>query len=203
MNVELISDPSNGLFVLLDKSFYDKITADEIYRSLTKEISYDKNSIVKVFGKIYPIPRKQTAYGDPCTKYSFSGSVVNAKPWTRLLLKIKSDVEFITDRKYNFCLINYYENGDHYIGYHKDDEKDLGENPSIASLSFGCERKFYFKSDNKANPVVKTKLPHGSLCVMMHPTNKYWKHSLPKESITICSTPRINLTFRWIDVSKN
>jgi alkylated DNA repair dioxygenase AlkB len=199
--MDLLVDWKNGLFVCLDKNFYNKQIADEIYVRLKKEIIYDKNSVIRIFGKNIPIPRKQTAFGDPGTTYTFSGMTVKAKPWTSILNKIKSQVEIATGKKYNFCLVNYYENGNNYIGYHKDDEKDLGKNPSIASLSFGQERKFYFKSDNKSLPVVKTKLSHGSLCYMMHPTNIYWKHSVPKESVKICSKPRINLTFRWIEIT--
>jgi alkylated DNA repair dioxygenase AlkB len=194
---KIITKPKNGLFLYLDPEFYSKEKADEFFEILKKEIQYDKNSTVTIFGKKIPIPRKQTAYGDLGTTYSFSGTTVNAKPWHPVLLKIKSDIEFLTSKKFNFCLVNYYADGQNYIGYHKDDEKDLGSEPWIASISFGQERKFYFKSDNSLLPVVKTQLNHGCLCIMIHPTNVYWKHSVPKEAGI--HKPRINLTFRWIE----
>lgn len=196
---DFIIDKANKLLVYLNQTYYSQKNADIIFQKLLDQIVYDEGVEIKIFGKSIPIPRKQTAYGDPGTTYAFSGMTVEAKPWIPLLLKIKKSVEKYTKQKYNFCLINYYEDGNDYIGYHKDDEKDLGDKPCIASLSFGQERKFYFKSDNKDLDVVKTSLPHGSLCLMAHPTNKYWKHSVPKESIKKCSQPRINLTFRWIE----
>jgi alkylated DNA repair dioxygenase AlkB len=198
--ISLVADLKNGLLLLLDENFYNKKSADEIYEHLLKVVTYDKISNIKIFGKTIPIPRKQTAYGDPGTTYTFSGLTVKPKKWIPILLHIKKKVESITDKNFNFCLVNYYEDGSKYIGYHKDDEQELGSAPWIVSLSFGQERKFYLKSDNKSIPIVKIKLSHGSMCIMMHPTNLYWKHSVPKESIKNCPNPRINLTFRQIQL---
>ena len=190
-------DLNNGFLVYIDKKFYNKKQSDKIYKKLIDEIQYDENSIIKIMGKEIAIPRKQTAYGDPGMSYSFSGTRVNAKSWLPFLLKIKDDIELQTNEKFNFCLVNYYENGNNYIGYHSDDEKELGKEPSIVSISFGATRKFYFKSKIDKNlPVKKISLNHGCLCYIMHPTNKYWKHSVPKEPKI--DSPRINLTFRYI-----
>lgn len=194
----LISDTKNGLSVYVDKHFYTTIASDEIFQELNDCITYNEDAHVILYGKKILIPRKQTAYGDIGTKYSFSGVTVNAKQWIPVLLKIKEDIEYFTSQKFNFCLVNYYEDGSKNIGYHKDDEKDLGDNPSIVSLSFGAKRKFYFKSDNKDVPVVKLELNHGCLCWMVHPTNTFWKHSVPKEPKI--KLPRINLTFRYINI---
>jgi len=191
-----ITDFQNGLFVILDKSFYDKKEADKLYREIDDAVAFDKKFYIKIFGKRHPIPRNQTAYGDPGTTYTFSGMTVNAKPWIPIIQKIKADVEYALGLEFNFCLVNKYDDGSKYIGYHKDDEGDLGAYPKIASVSFGQERKFYFKCDDPAVPVVKTSLNSGSLCVMYHPTNKYYKHSVPKEAKV--TNPRINLTFRRI-----
>lgn len=193
----LLENVDKGLFVCIDNNFYNKQTADHIYELLQEQITYDKNSVVILYGKPIAIPRKQTAFGDPGLSYKFSGTTVPAKPWIPLLLKIKKDVENISGKQFNFCLVNYYADGTRYIGYHSDDEKDLGEYPCIASVSFGVERKFYFKSYDSSEPVVKTKLNHGCLCLMMHPTNQFWKHSVPKE--LKIKEPRINLTFRCIE----
>jgi alpha-ketoglutarate-dependent dioxygenase alkB family protein 2 len=196
--INLVADLPNNLFVYIDQNFYNKKISNNIFKQLREQIIYDENSVVRIHGRDIKIPRSQTAYGDPGTKYKFSGHTVQAKPWISILDKIKYQVERVTGKTFNFCLINYYANGQNYIGYHKDDERDLGPTPWIASLSFGQERKFYFKSDNKSLPVVKLKLCHGSLCVIMHPTNKHWKHSVPKETAKNCPNPRINLTFRYI-----
>ena len=195
---EMITDRNHNLCVLLDKSFYSIDDAAQLYKELVANVTYDKNSVVKIFGKSIPIPRKQTAYGDPGTTYTFSNVTVNAKPWIPIILKIKADVEYILGLQFNFCLVNKYDTGENYIGYHKDDEIDLGQNPAIASVSFGQERKFYFKSDDPNVPVTKLKLSSGTLCVMYDPTNKNYKHSVPKEvKVTGC---RINLTFRHIQI---
>lgn len=199
----LLSDLKNGLLVLKDDFFYEKEIADRLFNELKRDVIYDKKSVIKMGGRTIPIPRKQTAYGDPGTSYNFSGTSVAAKQWIPVILRIKNDIEDFTGKKFNFCLVNYYENGNNYISYHKDDEQDLGPKPCIASVTFGQERYFYFKSDNKDLPVVKTTLPHGSLCLMLHPTNIYWKHSVPKQSVNKVPNPRLNLTFRWIELQQD
>lgn len=196
---ELISDLNNGFLVYKDDIFYNKNKADILFQELIDEVVYDKNSYVFIYGKKIKIPRKQTAFGDPGTTYTFSGSTVKAKPWMPVILKIKKDIEEFTGRKFNFCLVNYYKDGNDYIGFHKDDEQDLVGSSWIVSVSFGEQRKFYFRSDNPSLPLKKMNLIHGSLCIMMPPTNDYWKHSVPKESSKIKSKPRINLTFRLIE----
>jgi alpha-ketoglutarate-dependent dioxygenase alkB family protein 2 len=194
---QLITDDKAHLIVMLDKSFYTVEEAAELYKKLDKSVIYNENSVVKIYGKNIPIPRKQVAYGDPGTSYTFSNTKVDAKPWIEILLKIKADIEYMTDLKFNFCLVNKYDNGNNYIGYHSDDEKDLGPNPSIASVSFGQERKFYFKS-KETDKVTQLKLNSGCLCMMYNPTNTYYKHSVPKE--TKVTGTRINLTFRSINI---
>jgi len=196
--MRLVADFKNHFYVYMDKHFYSKKESDKIYQELEDQVTYNLNTYIVIYGKQIPIPRKQTAYGDPGTSYSFSNTTTNAKPWLPVLLKIKSDIEYLTGKKFNFCLINRYEDGKQYIGYHKDSEIDLVDEPSIVSLSFGATRKFYFKSDKKDVNVIKLNLNHGCLCWIIDPTNKTWKHSVPKEPKV--ESPRINLTFRHINV---
>jgi len=193
---KLYVDFRTGLLVYLDKSFYSKTEADKLYAELTENVVFAAESFIKIYGKQIKIPRKQVAYGDPGTTYSFSGMTVNSKPWIPTIQRIKKDVEYMTGLNFNFCLVNKYDDGTNYIGYHKDDEADLGTYVNIASVSFGAERKFYFKSDDPNVPIVKMALNPGSMCVMLHPTNLYFKHSVPKElRVKNC---RINLTFRYV-----
>lgn len=196
--MELIMDSENKFYVYVDKHFYPNEESDRIFQELEREVAYNHNTYIVIYGKNIPIPRKQTAYGDPGTSYSFSNSVTEAKPWIPILQKIRKDVEYFTGKKFNFCLINRYEDGNQYIGYHKDSEIDLVDKPSIVSLSFGATRKFYFKSDKKDVKVIKLDLNHGCLCWIIDPTNKTWKHSVPKEPKV--KFPRINITFRHIDI---
>ena len=191
---KVIMDAKNGLFILLDKSFYEEKEANKLYKELGSKVKFNKQYYVKLYGKIHPIPRKQMAFGDPGTSYTFSGMTVKSKPWIPIISKIKQRVEYILDLEFNFCLVNYYENGNYHIGYHSDDEADLKKGYPIVSLSFGQERKFYFKSNDPDVDVVKMNLNSGCLLVMMNPTNTYYKHSVPKEPKV--KKPRINLTFR-------
>jgi alkylated DNA repair dioxygenase AlkB len=192
----LIRDDNLALY--FDPHLYWTTESADIFQKLQKEIVYIENSTVKIHGKTIPIPRKQAAYGDHGTKYSYTGTVIYAKPWIPTLEKIKSDIEMYLNCKFNFCLVNYYEDGSKYIGYHKDDERELVQYSSIVSVSFGEDRKFKFKSDDPKKDTIDLDLNSGSMCVIMYPTNQFWKHSIPKQAKI--TKPRINLTFRNIDL---
>lgn len=188
-----------NLSVVVDKDFYSKQRATEIFNALEEQIDYGEQQQIKMMGKLIDIPRKQVAYGDPGTSYSFSGIKVDAKPWIPLLLEIKRRVEIVSGETFNFCLVNRYKDGTDYIGYHADDEDDLSPTAPIGSVSFGASRKFYFKSiSNPDDKITDIVLNNGTLCLIEYPTNDHYKHSVPKELKV--KNPRINLTFRSIIV---
>eukprot|EP00494_Astrolonche_serrata_P011613 UN11700 len=108
-----------------------------MFTVLEKEIVYYKDSHVVIFGKKMAIPRKQMAMGDPGTAYKFSGVELGTKPWSPLMLKLKTKVEEAAKVKFNFVLVNRYEDGQQNIGEHRDDERDLDPKGMIAGLSFG------------------------------------------------------------------
>ena len=156
-------------------------------------------SKVKIFGKVHPIPRKQSAYGDEGLTYKYSGTTVPALPWTPTLSMLRDLIQIKTGIKYNFVLVNRYKDGEDKMGDHKDDEKELEEKVPIASLTLGAERDFIFKhQDRKKNHIenIKIVLKDGMLLLMNPPTNKFWYHGLPPRKC--CHHPRINLTFRMI-----
>ena len=126
--------------------------------------------------------------------YTYSNTTKQALVWTKELLDLKEIVEKLTEtKKFNSCLLNLYQNGSEGIGWHSDDEKSIEKNSTIASLSFGAERKFSFKH-KQTKLTISLVLEHGSLLIMKDATQTNWLHSLPKsEKIT---EPRINLTFR-------
>ena len=182
---------------------FTKKIADFIYKTLEKEVKYDKQSKVKIFGKTFDVPRKQKAYGDSGLTYTFSNVTVPASDWLPILLELRNAVSSLVNCEINFVLINRYKDGQDYMGEHKDNEKDLDLSAPIASLSFGQVRDFVFRhKDTKLrkckDPNLKHvfQLEHGSLLIMEPPTNNYWYHGLPKRSILSCPNPRINLTFR-------
>ena len=175
--------------------------ATSLFNKLEDEIEYlsSKNSMVKVYGSYYIIPRKQAAYGEENVTYTYSHVTIPAKPWTQTLLEIKKAVEEISSCTYNFVLVNRYADGKDKMGFHQDDEKDLDPNAPIASVSLGAERDFIFKYHDPMLGIANYKmlLQHGSLLLMLNETNKYWQHALPARAK--CTVPRINLTFRKIN----
>ena len=154
---------------------------------------------IKIFNRIIPEPRLNAWYGDEEAVYTYSGLVNYPLPWIPLLLELKHHVEQITQTPFNSVLLNRYRNGADSMGWHSDDEPELGINPVIASLSFGATRQFQFKHrKNKQLPIHRLLLTPGSLLVMRGETQKYWKHCLPKVRQSESVGERINLTFRYI-----
>ncbi len=179
-------------------NYYGKIfSTDEanlFYQKLLKHIEW-KNDEAIIFGKHIITKRKVAWYGDIAFPYTYSNATKFALPWNEQLAELKSTVEKITQSTYNSCLLNLYHNGNEGVAYHSDDEKALLKNGSIASLSFGAERKFCFKHKIDKT-VIATILQHGSLLEMKDETQLYWMHRLPPTKLI--SQPRINLTFRTI-----
>ena len=154
-----------------------------------------KNDEVIIYGKHLTTKRKAAWYGNDSYAYSYSNTTKQALPWTKELLELKAIVERLTKTEYNSCLLNLYHSGDEGMSWHSDDEKSLGKNTTIASLSFGAERKFSLKHKT-SKQTVRLILEAGSLLVMQGTTQSHWLHCLPK--MKQVSTPRINLTFRSI-----
>lgn len=183
--------PCNGVVNYYGPIFSGE-DSDRIFEGLFKEILW-KNDEAFIFGKHYVTARKVAWYGDSGFHYSYSGATKFALDWTDELLKLKEIVEEKTGDDFNSRLLNLYHTGDEGMAWHSDDEKSLGRNSSIASLSFGAERPFRFKHKQTAE-VIPVMLDSGSLLVMKGETQTHWRHRLPKTKKV--KTPRINLTFR-------
>jgi alkylated DNA repair dioxygenase AlkB len=192
-------------FVRLTKNYLKRELADELF-DILKNIRYnsDEDSMVKMGGFHVKIPRKQIAYGENSNGYSFSGTTIKPYDWNRcddsinsiagrLIKKLKNTVADTTPTEFNYALVNNYIDGTNSIGYHSDDERNLGKTPSIAGISLGQEREMYFKS-TLTNEIIKLSLPHNSLLIMYYPTNRYWKHAILKSNKKIGQ--RISITFR-------
>ncbi len=187
--------PQDGIVNYYGKQF-DANEANQYYESLFNTIDW-KNDQALIFGKLIITKRKVAWYGDTDYEYTYSNTTKRALPWTTELLALKSLVEAITAEKYNSCLLNLYHNGTEGMAWHSDAEKDLKKNGAIASLSFGAARKFAFKH-KATNQTVSLLLENGSLLVMKGTTQTHWLHRLPPS--TRITSPRINLTFRFIEV---
>ncbi len=175
--------------------FFDKKEADAIFDELTNEIPWQQDDI-KVFGKIHPQPRLTALFGNEGKPYSYSNIKMQPHPWSLLLQKIKSHIESVTNTNFTTVLLNQYRDGKDSNGWHADNEKELGINPVIASVSFGTERTFQLKHNKDKTQKKNIILEHGSLLLMKGTTQHFWKHQIPKTAKPIGS--RINLTFRYI-----
>ena len=152
-----------------------------------------RSDTITLFGKAYKQPRLTALYGFKV--YSYSNITMQPLPFTPTLLKIKKHIERITGEEFNVCLLNLYRDGNDSNGWHADNEKSLGKNPTIASVSFGDTRMFHLKHNNNGEKI-KLALTHNSLLVMKGETQHFWKHQIPKTKKSV--GPRINLTFRYI-----
>jgi alkylated DNA repair dioxygenase AlkB len=166
------------------------------FEQLMNTIQWE-NDKATIFGKLIITKRKVAWYGDKPFNYTYSNNTKSALPWTQDLLALKNLIERKTGETYNSCLLNLYHNGDEGMAWHSDAEKDLKKNGAIASLSLGAERNFMFKHKTTLQTVAVT-LEKGSLLVMKGTTQTHWLHRLPPTKKV--KTPRINLTFRTIDV---
>jgi alkylated DNA repair dioxygenase AlkB len=168
----------------------------EILRRLIAEIAWRSEEVV-MWGRTLPQPRLTAWYGDPGRLYAYSGLRLDPLPWTPLLLDIKTRVEKTVGSIFNSVLLNYYRDHHDSIGFHSDDEPELGDRPVIASLSLGAERTFILKhkTSRRIGPA-HLRLASGSLLLMGGDTQRCWRHGILKESPP-CG-PRVNLTFRQI-----
>lgn len=175
-------------------SFFAFEESNFLFEKLKTGLDWRQDEIF-LFGRWVNQPRLTALYGD--APYSYSGITMYPQAWTPELYTIKSAVEKHAGQTFNTVLVNLYRNGNDSMGWHSDDEKELGPNPVIASVSFGTPRKFRLK--HKHHPeraAVTLQLQHGSLLMMKGTTQHFWKHGVPKE--LKISAPRINLTFRKI-----
>ena len=181
--------------IIYYSQFFDKEQADQIYSELLQEIAWQQDNIT-IFGKTHPQPRLTALYGNEGKPYSYSNITMQPNPWNTLLQKIKYLIESRTECQFTTVLLNQYRDGKDSNGWHADNEKELGTNPIIASLSFGAERVFQLKHNTIADAKKSIVLEHGSLLLMKGSTQHFWKHQIPKTAKPIGN--RINLTFRSI-----
>ena len=167
----------------------------KILARLIKETPWRAENIV-VWGKSYIQPRLIAWYGDEGRSYAYSGIKMSPLPWTPLVRSLLDAVESVTGDRFNSALLNYYRDERDSMGFHSDDEKELGTSPTIASLSLGQERELVFKHKTKKLKPVRLALPSGSLLVMKGPTQSNWKHGIEKSALHM--GPRVNITFRQI-----
>jgi alkylated DNA repair dioxygenase AlkB len=199
-----IGEPNEIVYDLIDADvilypqFFRAEEANKLYNTLLQETAWQQDEI-KLYNKQHLIPRLNAWYGDINKSYTYSNIKMKPHPWTENLYFIKDQVDRTAGVVFTNVLLNLYRTGMDSMGWHRDNEKKLGENPIIASVSFGATRPFQLRHKFRKD-LKKTAIPltHGSLLLMRGTTQHCWEHCIPKTTKQIDS--RINLTFRIIKV---
>lgn len=171
---------------------------ERLHTQKWKNIAWRRDEVF-LFGKRYLTPRLTAWYGDADASYSYSNNQLKPMPWSPELLRLKQKIETVSPRGYNSVLLNWYRNGDDHMGWHSDDEKELGQNPEIASLNLGASRRFVLRLKTDHSQKIEFNLNNGDLLLMKGALQHHWQHYVPKQKKV--NQGRINLTFRRI-VSK-
>ena len=153
---------------------------------------------IRIFGRKRRQPRLTAWHGDAGAVYSYSGIRLDPEPWSADLAAVKARVEAISGVRFNSVLLNYYRDGQDSMGWHSDDEPELGENPLIGSVSLGATRRFRMQHKADSSLQMAWDLPGGSYLEMGGATQRHWRHCVPKVASKAGVGPRINLTFRRI-----
>ncbi|WP_222911050.1 alpha-ketoglutarate-dependent dioxygenase AlkB family protein [Pseudomonas sp. DNDY-54] len=173
----------------------DAQRADQWLQQLSQQTPWTQPQI-KLYGRSIAVPRLVAWYGDTGAAYRYSGLVHDPLPWTPLLTDIRKRVEQEIGEPLNGVLLNFYRNGQDAMGWHSDDEPELGVQPLVVSLNLGATRRFDFRRKGASRIEYSLELEHGSLLVMSGPTQHHWQHQIARTRKV--ATPRINLTFRQI-----
>lgn len=176
-------------------SFLDQQEGERILTKLTQTINW-RQEWIKICGRSLPQPRLTAWYGDPGKSYTYSGITMIPTPWTSTLLDLKAKVDAVSCVVFNSVLLNLYRDGSDSMGWHSDDESELGQNPVIGSLSLGGTRRFRLRHRLEKGLKHQLELTSGSFLLMQGTTQHYWQHQVPKTKRLV--PPRINLTFRVI-----
>jgi alkylated DNA repair dioxygenase AlkB len=171
--------------------------ATRLLRELRAAVDWRQEEIL-IFGQRRLVPRLVAWHGDPGASYVYSGTEHRPQPWTSTLEEVRARASALTGVAFNAVLLNLYRDGRDGMGWHADDEPELGRNPVIASVSLGAERRFCLRHRRRRDLKVDLPLPHGSLLCMSGATQHHWLHALPKTSRP--TGERINLTFRQVAV---
>lgn len=192
--IEKIDLPDAELSLI--KGWCSMQESQQLFASLSETLAWEQ-SIISLYGKPVKIPRLNAWYGDPGSRYQYSGTTFNPLPWTPVLLDLKGRIERQLGCRFNSVLANLYRDGRDGVSWHADTEPELGLNPVIASLSLGETRRFLLKHrHDKSLARLSLNLTPGSLLVMAGATQHHWVHSVPKSTREL--GPRINLTFRRV-----
>ncbi|WP_019341143.1 alpha-ketoglutarate-dependent dioxygenase AlkB family protein [Stutzerimonas stutzeri] len=169
--------------------------ADQWLSQLSAQTPWSQPQI-RLYGRNIAVPRRVAWYGDADALYRYSGLTHEPLPWTPLLANIRQRVQQQVGQPVNGVLLNLYRDGRDAMGWHSDDEPELGQQPLVVSLSLGATRRFDFRRKGTSRTAHSISLEHGSLLVMSGLTQHYWQHQIARTRKV--RAPRLNLTFRQI-----
>lgn len=172
--------------------------ADRLFECLRNDIDWQSRTI-RMFGRKVVQPRLLAFQGDPGVCYRYSGGDYEALPWHPAIELIRNRLQIELATVFNSVLVNLYRDGRDCMGWHSDNERELGRNPTIASVSLGQRRRFLLRSRTEPARTIELEPDSGSLLVMAGDLQHAWKHQVPRTARTV--GPRINLTFRRIQPS--
>ncbi len=184
----------HGGSAVLHEGVWSPDEAHELLDALHRSLAWESRRLF-VYGRWVDEPRRSAWYGDPGARYHYSGARLDPLPWTDELRRARLVAERCANAPFNSVLANLYRDGDDTMGWHADDEPELGPSPIIASVSLGAERRFDLRH-RRTRETVRTVLPSGSVLVMSGSTQRQWVHAVPRQARV--RAPRINLTFRAI-----
>ncbi len=174
---------------------FDAQEATRLFVALRDGIAWTAEEVV-ILGRPRLVPRLVAWHGDADATYTYSGTPHAPRPWTPDLAAIRARVERLSGRSFNSVLLNLYRDGRDGMGWHADNEPELGRHPAIASVSLGATRRFRLRHRKSLVAPVTLPLTHGSLLLMAGPTQHHWLHAVPKSAVAVGE--RINLTFRSV-----
>jgi alkylated DNA repair dioxygenase AlkB len=181
--------------VIFYPALFDAAESERLFHELNTTTQWEQKHLRLPSGMV-ALPRLVAWYGDAGKVYTYSNLTFNPHLWTPAMLEIKERVEKVSSAVFNSVLLNLYRNEQDSVGWHSDDEPELGIHPVIASVSFGVTRDFQLKHRTESKLKHTVQLTSGSLLLMRGTTQEFWKHQLPKAKQP--TAPRINLTFRII-----
>lgn len=187
-----------GADVTLDPDWLRSDDADALFAGLLADVRWEVHRI-RLFGREVDSPRLSCWIGDPDAAYAYSGLRLQPRPWPPALQRVRDRLQCELGTEFNSVLANLYRDGRDRMGWHSDDERELGPQPLIASLSLGTCRRFVLRHRREVSSRLAIDLPHGSLLVMRGDTQRHYRHALPATAKPV--GPRINLTFRRIVVA--
>jgi alkylated DNA repair dioxygenase AlkB len=195
-------DLDAGADVALLPQWLSAEEAEAIFIALHTTIPWETHRL-RLFGREVDAPRLSCWIGDPHASYVYSGTRFEPHPWPPVLASLRERLQHACGARFNSVLANLYRDGRDSMGWHSDDERELGNHPLIASLSLGAERRFRLRRrlprtvKPAPSDTVSLVLPSGSVLRMAGATQRLYRHDLPKTRVAV--GPRINLTFRWIE----